>query len=118
MAIWARGQGETGWTNNGTCASTATGEASVNARRTRAGRPANATIKLSRYSASGATHSSGIGAISADRNVVTPNMRLDGTSASATHRAFRPAPMSEGPRSGAGRARADAGAIPVATAHA
>ena len=46
-------------------------------------------MKLVRYSASGTTHRSGTGARSVETWVVTPSSRLDGSAASATHRATR-----------------------------
>ena len=46
-------------------------------------------MKLSRYSASGTTHSSGTGARSVETCVVTPSSRLDGSAARTTHRAMR-----------------------------
>src|SRR5262245_53141359 len=44
-----------------------------------------ATMNVSRYSPSGMTHNSGMGAMSVVRNSVTPSSRLDGTNARASH---------------------------------
>ncbi len=49
------------------------------------GRRAKARMKVSRYSISGTTHSSGADAMSAVMCVVTPSNSDDGTNASAVH---------------------------------
>src|SRR6185369_8611397 len=49
----------------------------------------NARTKVSRYSAKGMTQSSGTAATSAVIYVVTPNIRLEGTNASASQRKRR-----------------------------
>ena len=58
-------------------------------RCTPSGQRANTRMKLSRYSASGTTHSSGTGARSVETCVVTPRSKLDGSAARITHRAIR-----------------------------
>src|SRR5262245_65455096 len=49
---------------------------------------ANATMKVTRYKASGATQSRGTAAMSVEMNVVTLNVRLDGIAASRIHRSL------------------------------
>src|SRR4051794_7097348 len=57
--------------------------------RNQSGTRPNATMNVTRYSASGITHISGMLVMSVDMWKVTPSMRLDGTNASAIHFAFR-----------------------------
>src|SRR5262245_2094671 len=49
----------------------------------------NAMTNVRRYNASGAIQKSGTGAMSVEKYVVTPSIRLDGMNASATHLARR-----------------------------
>src|SRR5262245_27314566 len=50
-----------------------------------AGRVPKATTNVRRYSASGAIQRSGTGAMSVEKYVVTPSIRLDGMNASTIH---------------------------------
>src|SRR5262245_51176788 len=65
---------------------TSTGSPAARLRDTTAGIWEKARMKLTKYSASGSTHKSGTGAMSVDKEVVTPSNRLDGTKASASQR--------------------------------
>ena len=77
-------------TRTKTSNSVMTGLMFANTVRNQFGVLANAMMKVSKYSASGTTHNSGIEAMSVVMWNVTPSIRLDGTNESASHFSLRP----------------------------